>query len=90
MIDQNVQISDDDEEEDKSIYLKQKTDPRLDKNLTILEFILAFTRYLNIICEVFPQRRRELSAYLTNIMRLFSRFGYLHKKLKPCYKHVTF
>jgi hypothetical protein len=40
---------DDDEDEDKSVYLKQKTDPRLDKNLTILEFILAFTRYLNII-----------------------------------------
>ncbi|CAF3445609.1 unnamed protein product, partial [Rotaria sp. Silwood2] len=54
----------DDDDEDKNVYLKQKDDPRLDKNLTISEFILAFTRYVNIICEVFPQRRRELTAYL--------------------------
>ncbi|CAF4000784.1 unnamed protein product [Rotaria sp. Silwood1] len=66
----------DDDDEDKNVYLKQKDDPRLDKNLTILEFILAFTRYLNIICEVFPQRRRELTAYLCDIIRLSSRFGH--------------
>ncbi|CAF4319465.1 unnamed protein product [Rotaria sp. Silwood2] len=66
----------DDDDEDKNVYLKQKDDPRLDKNLTILEFILAFTRYLNIICEVFPQRRHELTAYLCDIIRLSSRFGH--------------
>ncbi|CAF2409898.1 unnamed protein product [Rotaria sp. Silwood2] len=47
---------------------------RNDKNLTILEYILAFTRYLNIICEAFPQRRRELTAYLCDVIRLSSRF----------------
>ncbi|CAF4209424.1 unnamed protein product [Rotaria sp. Silwood2] len=66
----------DDDDEDKNVYLKQKDDPCLDKNLTISEFILAFTRYLNIICEVFPQRRRELTAYLCDIIRLSSRFGH--------------
>ncbi|CAF3606280.1 unnamed protein product [Rotaria sp. Silwood1] len=64
----------DDDDEDKNVYLKQKDDPRLDKNLTILELILAFTRYLNVICEVFSQRRRELTAYLCDIIRLSSRF----------------
>ncbi|CAF1567085.1 unnamed protein product, partial [Rotaria sp. Silwood1] len=66
----------DDDDEDKNVYLKQKDDPRLDKNLTILEFILAITRYLNIICEVFPQRRRELTAYLCDIILFSSRFGH--------------
>ena len=67
---------DDDEEEDESVYLKLKTDPRLDKSLTIMEFILAFNRYVNIICEVFPQRRRELSAYMCEIIRLSSHFDH--------------
>ncbi|CAF0986719.1 unnamed protein product [Rotaria sp. Silwood1] len=66
----------DDVDEDKNVYLKQKDDHRLHKNLTILEFILAFTHYLNIIDEVFPQRRRELTAYMRDIICLSSRFGH--------------
>lgn len=67
---------DDDEDQDNSVYLKPKSDPRLDKNLTILEFILAFTRYINIICDAFSHRRRELTTYMTDIIRLSARFGH--------------
>lgn len=66
---------DDDEDIDHTVYLKPKADPRLDRNLTIIEFILAFMRYMNVICEVFSHRRRELTAYLNEIIRLSGRFG---------------
>jgi hypothetical protein len=45
--DNNKYSRDDDEDEDKSIYLIQKANPRLDKSLIVLEFILAFTCYIN-------------------------------------------
>jgi hypothetical protein len=41
-----------------------------------MEFILAFSRYINIVCEIFAQRRRELSEYMSDIIRLSSRFGH--------------
>jgi hypothetical protein len=33
-------------------------------------------RYINVMCEAFPQRRRELTAYMADIVRLSARFGY--------------
>ena len=67
---------DDDEDPDRSIYLKPKSDPRLDRHLTILEFVLAFSRYINIMCEAFSHRRREFMAYMSDIIRLSARFGH--------------
>ena len=67
---------DEDDADDRSIYLKPKVDVRLDRQLTILEFILAFSKYMTVICDVFAHRRRELTAYLNEIIRLSVRFGH--------------
>ena len=67
---------DDDEDPYRSIYLNPKADLRLDRHLTILEFVLAFSRYINIMCEAFSHRRREFTAYMSDIIRLSARFGH--------------
>ena len=45
-------------------------DPRLLKNLTLGEFIVAFGKYKNIICEVIPHRRTELDEYERNVVEM--------------------
>ena len=67
---------DNDDDHENIISLDPKADFRLDRHLTILEFILAFSRYINIMCEVFSHRRRELMAYMSDIIRLSARFGH--------------
>ncbi|XP_056000795.1 uncharacterized protein LOC130048272 [Ostrea edulis] len=54
------------------IVIKNNTDPRLQRNLTLSEFIVAFTKYRNILCEFFPERRSELDAYLRDIIEMAS------------------
>ena len=56
------------------IPLKPLNDPRVNKALTISEFIKAFTIYKNVMCEGFPEREKELSAYLSDIVEMATRF----------------
>jgi hypothetical protein len=59
---------------DGLIY-KIRDDPRLNKILTLGEFISAFTVYRNVLCESFPHRRIELDAYLRHIVQLATQYG---------------
>lgn len=45
-------------------------DPRLHRSLSLPDFILAFVRYMNILTEVHPERRAELTSYLSSIVKL--------------------
>ena len=54
---------------------KSKPDPRLQKILTIGEFIQAFGIYKSIMCEPFPQRRQELDLYERDIIDMASKYG---------------
>ena len=55
------------------LYLKT-SDPRLNRSLSLPDFILAFVRYLNIMTEVHPERRAELTSYLSFIVKLAVQF----------------
>ena len=48
------------------------SDPRLNQNLTLSEFVTAFNKYRNIMCEVW-QRRKELDAYEAIVVGIASR-----------------
>ena len=50
-------------------------DPRLQKNITIEEFIVAFHKYKRIHCTRFPWRQAELDQYETNIVEISRVFG---------------
>jgi hypothetical protein len=54
------------------ILLKQYHDAILLKNLTLNLFIIAFTKYNSIICEVYPARQQELDAYEPDIVEMAS------------------
>ena len=56
-------------------YSMRPGDPRLARNLSLGEFIIAFARYRNIICEVMPHRREELDFYERDIVEMAQRFG---------------
>ena len=56
-------------------YVMKPGDPRLSKNLTLGEFIMAFSRYKNIVCEVLPHRRTELDHYERDIVEMANQFG---------------
>ena len=62
-----------------------KHDSRINRNLSIGEFIQAFGIYKNVMCEVFPHRRKELDAYERDVIDMAYRYpgqGYYeyHKK----------
>lgn len=59
----------DDHKEFTSLYLKS-SDPRLHRPLSLSEFIFAFIRYMNITIEVHPERRAELTYYLSFVVKL--------------------
>ena len=42
----------------------RSADPRLARDLSIGEFLVAFGIYREVVCSVFPQRRKELDGYL--------------------------
>ena len=48
------------------------SDPRLNRNLTLPEFICAFNKYRNSMCEVWD-RRKELDAYEAIVVGIASR-----------------
>ena len=56
-----------------SIYIKS-IDPRLHRSLSLPEFILSFIRYLNVMTEVHPERRAELTNYLSFIIKMGVQF----------------
>ncbi|XP_062580111.1 uncharacterized protein LOC134242104 [Saccostrea cucullata] len=58
--------------EGKIVILKNSSDNRLLRNLTISEFILAFTKFKNVMCEAYPWRRAELDAYERDIVEMSS------------------
>lgn len=51
-----------------------RPDPRLNKQLSIAEFVSAFGIYKSIMCEVFPQRRAELDLYERDIIEMATRY----------------
>ena len=57
-----------------TISLKPLSDSRLEKPLAIHEFIVAFNIYVDIITEVYPNRRTELDAYLSDMIKMASRY----------------
>ena len=59
---------------DEVIPLKPLSDPRLQKPLTIQEFIRAFSIYKNVMCQTFPQRLQELDTYMSDIVEMAARF----------------
>ncbi|XP_078808793.1 uncharacterized protein LOC144994542 [Oryzias latipes] len=59
---------------DVSVVLKD-SDPRLDKGLTLAEFVVAFGVFRDVICEVYPHRREELDVYLAIISDLALSYG---------------
>ena len=56
-------------------YILKPGDPRLSKNLTLGEFIVAFGKYKNIVCEVLPHRRTELDHYERDVVEMANNFG---------------
>ena len=53
----------------------KSADPRLGRDLSIGEFLVAFGIYRDVICSVFPARRQELDAYLALIGDLNLKYG---------------
>ena len=56
-----------------SLYLKS-SDPRLHRSPALPDFLLAFVRYLNVMTEVHPERRAELTYYLSFVVKLAVQF----------------
>jgi hypothetical protein len=56
-----------------SLYLKS-SDPRLHRSLSLPDFLLAFVRYMNVMTEVHPERRAELTHYLSFVVKLAVQF----------------
>ncbi|XP_044143987.1 uncharacterized protein LOC122933207 [Bufo gargarizans] len=57
-----------------SVVVKSR-DARLNRKLTISEFVLAFGIYREVICAVHPDRREELDLYLHKLVDLGNKYG---------------
>lgn len=55
--------------------VSRNSDPRLHTSLSLGEFITAFGKYRNIMCDVYPQRRKELDDYERNIVDIATRYS---------------
>ncbi|CAG2222425.1 unnamed protein product [Mytilus edulis] len=58
-----------------SFRITIKPDPRLNRSLSIGEFIQAFSIYKNVMCSAYPQRRNELDLYERDIVDMATRYG---------------
>ena len=58
-----------------AIPVKPRTDHRLLKNLTLNEFIKAFTMYKDVMVEGYPHRAGELTLYMNEIVDMATDFG---------------
>jgi hypothetical protein len=63
---------------DEAFTVKAQSDMRLTHPLSIENFTLAFNKYKNIICEAFPNRRKELDAYHSSILNMSRQYGGTH------------
>lgn len=59
---------------DVAVLLKT-SDPRLQRNLSFGEFVIAFSIYRDTLCQVFPDRREELDLYLSMMADFNQRYG---------------
>jgi hypothetical protein len=50
------------------VQLSGKPDPRLNRSLSISEFLKAFGKYKRVMTSVYPDRRAELDAYEDDII----------------------
>ncbi|XP_071060142.1 uncharacterized protein [Pseudochaenichthys georgianus] len=55
----------------------KSADPRLLKDLSIGQFLVAFSIFRDVLCTVYPGRRAELDAYLAMIGDLHLKYGKL-------------
>jgi hypothetical protein len=63
----------------RDIVIKPTTsDLRTTRPLSLNEFLVAFGKYRNVLCEVYPHRREELDIYLREIVDMATRFGGTH------------
>ena len=60
---------------DEAFSLRPLQDSRLNKSLTIQEFVAAFSIYKSIMCERYPSRLKELDTYQRSIIEMSWRFG---------------
>ena len=56
------------------VAIKQMSGTRLERSLTLPEFILAFNIYKKIVTKVYPQRLQELDDYMAEIVRMANSF----------------
>ncbi|RXM37114.1 Multidrug resistance-associated protein 4 [Acipenser ruthenus] len=59
---------------DFSVALKS-SDPRLLENLTLGEFVLAFSIFRDVLCTAYRHGHEELALYLTYVVELSVRYG---------------
>ena len=59
----------------EAIPVRQRTDPRLLKNLNLSEFIKSFTIYKDVMVEGYPHRADELTIYLNEIIDMANDYG---------------
>lgn len=59
---------------DVTVLLKT-SDPRLQRNLPFAEFVVAFSIYRDILCQVFPDRREELDLYIAMMADFNQQYG---------------
>ena len=60
--------------EDVSVVVRSR-DARLNRKLTIPEFVLAFGIYRDVICAVYPNRREEFDLYMHKLVDLGNKYG---------------
>ena len=60
---------------DQVIALRPLSDSRLQKSLTLPEFIMAFAVFKNVMTEAYPIRRPELDAYERDIIEMAQRYS---------------
>ena len=59
---------------DEVIALRPLSDSRLQKSITLPEFIMAFAVFKNVMTEAYPIRRPELDAYERDIIEMAQRY----------------
>jgi hypothetical protein len=59
----------------EGVIYKLRDDPRLNKTLTLGEFIAAFSAYKNVLCDAYHHRRAEMDAYERQIVQIARQYG---------------
>ncbi|XP_063044381.1 uncharacterized protein LOC134438696 [Engraulis encrasicolus] len=61
-----------------SVIVSLKSTGPASRVLSFTEFVVAFSRYTDVICSVFPHRQRELNDYLAVVAGLAVSYGGAH------------